>query len=694
MRTSTGLLVLSGGAALLAETVFLRRASLLLGSASVGSTLAIAAYLLGLAVGGGLSAHLPAGRRTYAALEVAAAVWVAGGPLGAWAVGAFDGPLRMFAGLAWIAVPAALVGATWPVLVRGWSREHAVTAYAANTAGAVAGVLLGTFVSFPALGVRGTEWCAAALGAGAALLALALPAEEAVTEPAETQASVPRAWFVALALGFASTGLEVWWMRLAAVGLGATVQTHGLVLATHLATVAAGAWVGRRWPADGAGAVSVGAWGFALAALVGGLTWGQLPYLVARVYPALGPDWWWTASGALLFLAMGGAPAASALAFGGLVRAGAAPSTLAAASGAGAVLGAAVAGFWLVPTLEARGTLLALTACASVAAIAWRGEWRPLPVVVGLCFVQPAWDARLYAVGVHLRISDFADPSPRAVERFVAEGWDLLYYDQGTTGAVAVGRSQRTGNRWLSINGKVDASTGADMPTQTLSAEIPLSWSAAPRDVLVVGLASGVTAGTALRDPRVERLVIAEIEPAVVAAEAFFRDVNGSPLTDPRSTLVVGDARAWLAAGEQRFDVIVSEPSNPWITGVSSLFTREYWTLVRSRLRPGGVVCQWVQTYGLGTDELRALLRTFRSVFPDAVVFESIEGADLLLVAGGDPARRGLAPIAPLLDADGLARAAGSGWENTDDRPLVEWRAPFYLHHDTSESNRALLHPD
>jgi spermidine synthase len=212
--------------------------------------------------------------------------------------------------------------------------------------------------------------------------------------------------------------------------------------------------------------------------------------------------------------------------------------------------------------------------------------------------------------------------------------------------------------------------------------------------VLVVGLASGVTAGTALRDPRVERLVIAEIEPAVVAAEAFFRDVNGSPLTDPRSTLVVGDARAWLAAGEQRFDVIVSEPSNPWITGVSSLFTREYWTLVRSRLRPGGVVCQWVQTYGLGTDELRALLRTFRSVFPDAVVFESIEGADLLLVAGGDPARRGLAPIAPLLDADGLARAAGSGWENTDDRPLVEWRAPFYLHHDTSESNRALLHPD
>jgi spermidine synthase len=696
VRPSTVLLLLSGAAALLAEAVFLRRASLLLGSTAVGSTVAIAAYLGGLAVGGGASAALPPGRRTYAALEAAAAACLLASPVALAGVGAAPTSLRGPLAAAWIALPAALVGATWPVLVAREPRPQAVSDYAANTAGAVTGTLLGTFALLPWLGVRGTELAAAGLGLTAAALALAWPS------PAATEGSAPvpaasaprRALLVAAGLAFASTGLEVWWMRLSAVGLGSTVQTHGLVLATHLATVAAGARLGAAWPRDPDRAVAVGGWGFAVAALAGGLTWGQLPLLVARVYPILGPDAWWTASGALLLLAMGGAPAASAVAYAGLVRAGAPLPALSAASGAGAVAGAAAAGLWLVPTLEARGTLLALAGCAAAAAFAWRGEWRPLPLVVLLAALEPAWDARLYAVGLHLRISDFEDPSPREIRRFVEEGWDLLHYDQGTTGAVAVGRSRRSGNVWLSINGKVDASTGADMPTQTLSAELPLAWSADPRDVLVVGLASGVTAGTVLRDPRVQRLTIAEIEPAVVAAERFFRHVNGDPLSDPRTTLAVGDARALLASGAGPFDVIVSEPSNPWITGVSSLFTEEYWRIARGRLRPGGVMCQWIQTYGLGPDELRALLRTFRAVFPDAVAYESIEGADLLLVAGGDPALGAEAPLAPVLTAAELARVAGEGWRNTDDRPLVEWRAPAWLHHDTSTTNRALLHPD
>ncbi len=692
----SALLLVSGAAALIAEAVFLRRASLLLGSAAVGTTVAIGAYLGGLAVGGGLSSRLPSGPRTYAALEAGAAAWLLATPAALAVVEGAPLPLRPWLTAAFVAAPAVMAGATWPALTARLPREAAVGGYAANTAGAVLGVLAGTFLLLPGLGVRGTELCAAGLGLAAAVGAWVAPGPERAggSEAAAAPGSHARALAVAAALGFASTGLEVWWMRLSAVGLGATVQTHGLVLATHLATVAAGAALGRRWPRAPDAAVGAGAWGFTLAALLGGLTWGRLPLLVATAYPWLGPDAWWTAAGGVLLIAMGGAPAASALAYAGLVRGGVPAPALAAASGGGAVLGAVLAGLWLVPALEARGTLLLLSAVSAAAAVAWRGEWRPLLPALALAALEPAWDARLYAVGLHLRISDFADPSPRAIRRFVEDGWDLLSYDQGTTAAVAVGRSRRTGNVWLSINGKVDASTGDDMPTQTLSAELPLAWSATPRDVLVVGLASGVTAGTVLRDPRVERLVVAEIEPAVVRAERFFREVNGAPLSDPRTTLVVGDARALLAAGAGPFDLVVSEPSNPWITGVSSLFTEEYWRLVRSRLRPGGVICQWIQTYGLGTDELRALLRTFRAVFPEAVVYESIEGADLLLVAGGDPDLGSQAPLAPILDAEALARVAGDGWRNTDDRPLVEWRAPAWLHYDTSASNRALLHPD
>ncbi len=319
---------------------------------------------------------------------------------------------------------------------------------------------------------------------------------------------------------------------------------------------------------------------------------------------------------------------------------------------------------------------------------------RPWPLaVLLLAALVPAWDAKLYAVGVHLRISDFADPSAQAVRQFADEGWELLLYDHGPTGAVAVGRSTRTGNVWLSINGKVDASTGDDMPTQLLSGELPLALAPDPRRALVVGLASGVTAGAVLRDPRVDALTVVELEPVVVRASRYFDHASGAPLDDPRTTLVIDDARAFLARTDQRFDVIVSEPSNPWITGVSSLFTLEYWELVRSRLAPGGVVCQWVQLYGMGPDELRGLLRTFRHVFPDAVLFETIEGSDVLLIGGaGDAvARRPDLPVPPLLLADELAGVAGEGWLNTDDRPRVEWAAPRWLHYDTGPANAAAL---
>jgi spermidine synthase len=277
------------------------------------------------------------------------------------------------------------------------------------------------------------------------------------------------------------------------------------------------------------------------------------------------------------------------------------------------------------------------------------------------------------------------------VRAFADEGWELVSYDQGPTGAVAVGRSTRTGNLWMSINGKVDASTGDDMPTQLLSGELPLAIVERAEDVLVVGLASGITAGAVLADDRVRDLTVLEIEPAVVGASRSFDAVSGAPLDDPRTALVIDDARAWLRRTDRRFDVVVSEPSNPWITGVSSLFTLEYWQLVRLHLRDDGVVVQWVQLYGMGPDELRGLVRTFRTVFPDAVLFETIPGSDVLMVGGAAGRIDRDLPIPPLLDSAALDRFAGQGWLNTDDRPRVEFAAPGWLHYDTGPSNAAAL---
>ncbi|MFT4625776.1 MAG: spermidine synthase, partial [Myxococcota bacterium] len=389
---------------------------------------------------------------------------------------------------------------------------------------------------------------------------------------------------------------------------------------------------------------------------------------------------------------MGGAPIASGCAFTLLVRClgSQRASGLYVANTVGSIAGAWVGGLWAMPALEARGSVLLFAGLAAAsAALLARKPWPAIPAVA-LALVLPGWDAQLFAVGIHLRISDFSDPSPRAVRQFADEGWELLTYDHGSTGAVAVGRSIRTGNVWMSINGKVDASTGDDMPTQRLSGTLPLRAAGGAQDVLVVGLASGVTAGAVLAESGVRALTLIELEPAVVRASHHFDHVNGRPLDDPRTTLIIDDARAFLQRPGPQFDVIVSEPSNPWITGVSSLFTLEYWQAVRARLRPGGVVCQWVQLYGLGPDELRGVLRTFRQVFPDTWLFITVAGSDVLLI-GGVPELPADLPAEPVLTPEEIRRFAGTGWLNTDDRPRVEWEAPRWLHYATGASNAALL---
>ncbi len=691
------LLAASGAVSLGYEALWIRRLGLVLGGSAVASAVVVGAFMAGLALGAALSGRLPGGSRTYAALEAAAAAWALALP--AVLDGCLPAAWALPGGRWWLAVavllpPATALGATWPVVARAAGPDLASTLYAANTTGAVVGVLAATFVLMPALGVRGTELCLAAVGFGVAGLAASLRTTPRAACPAPAAAPPAPILAAAAAAGFAALGLEVAWMRLAAVALGATVQTVGWVLATFLATVAAGAWVGRRWPADPWRGLSGALAALAALALLGAMGWGQLPLWVSALYRWAGPRGMLPGSAILAAAMMGGAPVASGVAFACAVRAlGPAlrdrAGALYAWNTAGGIAGSWIGGLWAIPALELRGAVLLFAgAAAASAVIVGRRPWQVLPAAV-LAAALPAWDARLYAVGVYLRISDFADPSPGAVRAFAREGWELLYYDHGPTGAVAVGESTRTGNRWLSINGKVDASTGDDMPTQVWSGVLPVRIAGA-EDVLVVGLASGITAGAVLDQPGVRSVTVVELEPAVIRASRFFDRWSGAPLDDPRTTLVVDDARAVLLRPGPRYDAIVSEPSNPWITGVSSLFTLEYWRAGRARLRDGGVFVQWVQLYGMGPDAFRGVVRTFVEVFPDTWLFETIEGSDVLLVGGvrALPSDLGLEPT---LDPDGVRRLAGEGWLNTDDHPRVEWEAPRWLHYRTAPDNRALI---
>jgi spermidine synthase len=205
---------------------------------------------------------------------------------------------------------------------------------------------------------------------------------------------------------------------------------------------------------------------------------------------------------------------------------------------------------------------------------------------------------------------------------------------------------------------------------------------------VVVGLASGVTASAAL-EAGSQRVTVIELEPEVIRAARFFEGVNGGVLDDPRATVVAADARAWLARPGPRYPVIISEPSNPWITGVSNLFTLEYWQLARARLEPDGVFCQWVQLYSLPPEALRSLVATYLEVFPQAWLYETIPGADALLIAAPS-VPDGLA-IEPLLGPEQLRAFSAFAPLNTDDHPWVELEAPRWLHRPTAAMNRELL---
>ncbi|MCZ6628043.1 MAG: fused MFS/spermidine synthase, partial [SAR324 cluster bacterium] len=249
-----------------------------------------------------------------------------------------------------------------------------------------------------------------------------------------------------------------------------------------------------------------------------------------------------------------------------------------------------------------------------------------------------------------------------------------------------------------------------------LSGHLPFAFNASAQEVLVVGLASGVTAGSVATHP-VKRITVVEIEPAVGEAAREFSAFNNNVLDDPRLELIYDDGRHFLAVTGRKFDLIISEPSNPWMSGPARLFTREFFTLARRKLRKDGVFAQWVPLYGLGPRYFRSLLKTFLDVFPEATAFRVAEG-DLLLIGSDSPLQISLAGLerafaAPSIRED-LARigadspgallakwiggkatllaVAGEDAEiNTDDNGLVEFGAPSFLNQPTLLENLSLL---
>ncbi len=226
---------------------------------------------------------------------------------------------------------------------------------------------------------------------------------------------------------------------------------------------------------------------------------------------------------------------------------------------------------------------------------------------------------------------------------------DLLYLGEGINASIAV--TETRGRRSFHVSGKVEASgEPQDMRLQRMLGHIPALLHRRPRSVLVVGCGTGITSGTFVLHPSVERIVICEIEPLIPpAVTQYFQRENYDVLHDRRTKVVYDDARHYILTTRDRFDVITSDPIHPWVKGSASLYSKEYFELCRRRLNPGGVITQWVPLYQSTMEAVRSQIATFFEVFPSGIIWcnetASGENNDLVLFGQTEPAR---------IDVDGL----------------------------------------
>src|SRR6185295_18397376 len=212
------------------------------------------------------------------------------------------------------------------------------------------------------------------------------------------------------------------------------------------------------------------------------------------------------------------------------------------------------------------------------------------------------------------------------------EGRNVLYYKEGAACNVIV--TEHFIDRALAVNGKVDATSQGDMDMQLGIAYLPRFLRPEAKNVLVIGYGSGTTSGASLLFPGT-RLTCCEIEPAVFAASEYFSGVNHQPDRNPNFRIVFDDCRSHLQGTDEKYDLILSEPSNPWLAGVASLFTREFYEVCKGKLGDRGLLAQWIQLYSFSEAEYALVIRTVTSVFKHACLLRISTGDTVLLASQG-----------------------------------------------------------
>ncbi|MHC4845120.1 MAG: fused MFS/spermidine synthase [Planctomycetota bacterium] len=772
------LLLLSGAAALMHQVSWVRLLGLSVGSTSEAVGIVLAAFFAGVALGSRLAGRIAArwpDLRAFGWLELVIAVsgvallpvllqldvLVAAMP----AIGRAHGA-RFVAAFGVMAVPTLAIGASFPVLAGlvagGLERTGAPLGrlYAAHTAGAVLGTLLAGFLAIPLVGLDGAIYVAALLNVVAAAGAFVVAARERAARDAEaaTRAADPlamprtgpppvrlalppwadsqaphrRAALAALlTTGAVAVIAQIAWTKYLSIFTGSTIHGFALLLAGLLAGMALGSWAARgrldrarparTWLAGGL---------LALAAclLLTRAALGSVPALaqwLGEAAPGAGAAL--ALRGALVFLlllppaAMLGAlfPLSLSLYCGRSAAGGVRVGRGYAANTLAGIVGALLAGFVLVPRFGTDRALLAAVVLAGGVGLgmvpsmrAARDRRLSLGAAALLAlgaFGLPALDYRPLVEAVDYRF----DPAAR-------EGLPAttLFLQEGRAGVVSVASY---GDRYarLQINGLNESRLDREDPdnggiAETLLGLVPSLLRPDARSAFVVGFGGGTTAA-ALTDGPLQRIRVVEMEPAVIDAVASVRGDSIPVLRDPRVQLTIADARAVLVAEPERYDILVSQPSHPWLAGAGNLYTREFFELADARLAEDGVFGQWVSLFGVDSGTLGSVLAAFYEVFPHGFTMVNSLTADMLLFGSRQPLVIDLDHIAERmaglsnrtgleaagireardlllyfsLSRDEALRAAGDRPPNTDTRLLTETRLGA-LHEDPVGADRPI----
>lgn len=767
----------SGACGLIYQVAWLRVMGLVFGNTTLATCTVLAGYMAGLGLGAlyfgrradrGLNSVL-----AYARLELGVALYAFVTPFlwkiiewlsvsfyravepDFWTLSAF----RFTLAFAALFLPTFFMGGTLPIITKYFVERRQDTGrdvgrlYALNTFGAVAGVYLSGFYMLYTLGV----WQSAVLAGVLNLIIFFIcraysvwgqpragqnPQIVETAGPPQTVEQGRGPWFSAILLilfalsGGISMVYEIGWTRILAVSLGSSVYAFSIMLATFLLGIALGSMLfsfySKKFPVT----LPVFAGLEILTAIFvfAGLNqFDNLSYQFVQFY-----EW---AHGRQLLLDLGRFLLCAwvmlppTLCIGALFacfihiyqhfgRLGSDVGKAYFANTIGTIGGSVLTGFWLIPALGIQKTLLAgawLNVLIGAAAFLIAFRHFSLRVFVSAVLLVLAASLSSWAVEPWNKtvLSSDTAVNPSRVKGLSREQFlssmrerELVFYKEGSSATVSVTRLRD--DLSLAVNGKTDASTN-DAFTQFLLGHLPLFVHPDARKVMVIGVGSASTLAAVASHP-VDEIHAVELEEAVVEAAKLFYSLNRNVLEDPRVRLFHNDGRNILLLRPERYDVIISEPSNPWMAGVANLFSYEHYQTTKKRLKPGGVACQWLHAYSMSTQDLQMIIKTFARVFPNTSLWTSYY-PDLMLVGSESPlkfdfekvkevyARPHVAEdLAPhgidspesffanyWLGTKEIWRLSQGGKTNTDNYPILEFSAPRHLYSKTLVSNFKFL---